>query len=86
MSWNNLTKYVGSKGMSLEDAWVDGALLSGYVTNAFGSEIARLAGKGSQAIFIHGAVAVGLHVARNSKRTLLLAGKYPTLLDAKTWS
>jgi hypothetical protein len=64
MSWNNLTSYVVSKGMSLEDAWVDGALLSGYVTNAFGSEIARLAGKGSQAIFIRGAVAVGLHVAK----------------------
>ena len=50
--------------MSLEDAWVDGALLSGYVTNVFGSEIARLAGKGSQAIFIRGAIAVGLHVAK----------------------
>ena len=70
MSWNSLVSYAASQGMSLEDAWVEGALLSGYVANAFGSEIARLAGKGAQAIFIRGAVAVGLNVAKKLESDL----------------
>lgn len=64
MSHDNSVSKLGSDGISLEDAWVDGVLLSGYLDVAFATEVARIAGQGSRPIFIRGAVAAGLHVAK----------------------
>ena len=55
---------LNADGISLEDAWVDGVLLSGYLDVAFATEVARVAGQGSRPIFIRGAVAAGLYVAK----------------------